>query len=243
MAIVFIVILMFAGNSGAAYGSLTRCGPYQLQIRKGTPENGGGSVILSRERRPVLKVPGLWYVDEVLCQDLTGDGQPELIVIDFSGGATGCCVSGQIFLLTERPTRIGEFCCNPTIEDLNRDGRKEIITSNELTLEDIPHVVYREWTIFHIGCFDGKKFVDCSKKFPDEYRKHITGTLARLRKEKDPDADFQRMGSAVILFDFMIIGREQEGWRFLKKEFPEAIIRWLQGRRAEILEQVRPPFY
>jgi hypothetical protein len=154
-------------------------------------------------------------------QDLNADGEPEVLVDLYSGGAH-CC---SMLLIYGFDPAVGKYrrlrrdFGNPgyTLRDADGDGRTEIFTEDDRFsylfgsyLESArPLMILR---------YDGRRTVDVTREFPAEVERHskrILRLYKQLRREKDLDL---RGVLAAWQADNYLIGPDAaaQGWEYLK---------------------------
>ncbi|MFC4427917.1 hypothetical protein [Deinococcus navajonensis] len=112
--------------------SSSRCGAYTVQLRQNGFDDPEDSVSLLLRGRPLVTLRDV-HVSRDFCGDLTGDGVPEVILGQFSGGAH-CCFVYSIYSLT---TPLRRILYAPTahsdgfeITQLDGRGPKELVTGD-----------------------------------------------------------------------------------------------------------------
>jgi hypothetical protein len=138
--------------------------------------------------------------------DLDGDGQPEVLVDVFSGGAH-CCTTTRAFTWDGtgyQPTDIEWADAEYAVQDANGDGRPELVGQDA-------SFAYA-FTSYADSAFpprvlqvDHGKVVDVTRKFPKLVRAHASKLLKALRKAgKDSDV---RGVLAAYVADEWLLGR------------------------------------
>jgi hypothetical protein len=120
--------------------------------------------------------------------DLDGDGEPEVLVDSFSGGAH-CCLTARLLTWDGTgyaPTDFGYGDVGYQLKDLDGDGRPELV-GNDLVFSGA-------FTAFAASAFpplvlhaEHGKFADVTKRFPALIRKDAAARLEDLRKAKKGD--------------------------------------------------------
>jgi hypothetical protein len=118
--------------------------------------------------------PGAYDRDSVAVADLTGDGEPEVIVTLYWGGAH-CCTIGVILSFDGTAYRVSEYNFGDpgyTVTDLEGDGRSEFLTRDA-------RFAYRyaayAFSIFPVQVlsWDGTKVVDTTNAHKDLVREDV----------------------------------------------------------------------
>lgn len=150
----------------------------------------GDSALKIRDKTgKVLKIVTGESVADVLSLkkeiDLTGDGEKEIVIEDFTGGAH-CCNKYLIFQYKSGAlTQIGFLDFGngeiEKYEDMDEDGIVEIIGSDDrlayfmtgfANTPMLPRIIH----------YENGKFVECVKKFPQVLRKRADGYEKELKK-------------------------------------------------------------
>jgi hypothetical protein len=120
--------------------------------------------------------------------DLDGDGEPEVLVDSFSGGAH-CCLNARLLTFNGTGYTPEDFNYGDVgyqLKDLDGDGRPELVGNDP--------IFSAVFTAFAASAFpplvlhaDHGKFVDVTKRFPSLIRKDATARLKDLRKAAKGD--------------------------------------------------------
>lgn len=179
------------------------------------------------------------------CIDVDGDGVPEAVITDYHSHAGGAPINeSNIFKSTNNrieliETIVGEFGELAAFNDLNKDGKTEVITyvtwSNwgDLTLRNSPATP-------EIYCYKNSSFIDCTKQFPQIIKAEIDSTLKEAREKKEHKNEYNKhpvlkqeyigfmKGRALkYLALFSKLGQEKQGWEGVEKLFPDSY-KWLK---------------
>jgi subtilisin-like proprotein convertase family protein len=165
---------------------------------------------------PVVREPG----GAVSVRDLDRDGEPEVLVDFYSGGAH-CCWYTDVYrylprLRTYRPTVGFWGDLGVRIVDLGRDGRLEFRTGDDrfayaftsFAASVFPPLILR---------FDHGRFVDVTRRFPRLVQRDAAKQYAlyrSVRRSKDGDV---RGILAAWLADEYLLGRGPAGWGVLRR--------------------------
>jgi hypothetical protein len=168
-------------------------------------------------------------LDPVSGQDITGDGNPDLVIERYSGGAS-CCFSCVVLSLGEELTRISlplDSSTQATFRDLDGDGIPEVIGTDDrfrcvlccCANSPLPTVVLR---------YDrGRGYVPASPDFPEiydaeipEYQAKAEGRWNGLFEEQDPTGQCYVLP---LVLAYLYSGRAAEAWEALTQYSPSTV--------------------
>jgi len=165
---------------------------------------------------PVVGQPG----GAVHVRDLDRDGEPEVLVDFYSGGAH-CCFYTDVYRYvarsrTYRPTVGFWGDLYPKLADLGLDGRPEFRTGDDRFAYVFTSFAGSAFPL-RILRFDHGRFVDVTRRFPKLVRRNAAELYARYRsglRSAFPDV---RGILAAWLADEYLLGRGAAGWRVLER--------------------------
>jgi hypothetical protein len=156
--------------------------------------------------------------------DLDGNGEPEVLLDLYSGGAH-CCSSTRIYHRSGDPPRYQVATHdwgNPgyRLEDLEGDGRLEFVTGDDAfsgaftsyAASRRPPVVLR---------FDDKALQDVTRRYPKLIEQDATECWKAFQElsPKDPTGNDVRGVAAAYVADEFLLERGSEGWRRLIESY------------------------
>lgn len=166
--------------------------------------------------------------------DLDKDGNEDLVLRLFSGGAH-CCFGYQIYSLGKLMKKLGDLKlndCGETIElkDVNGDGVWEILACNSAFtyLKKIPFA-QSPFPPMIFG-LEGGKYVSQDKKLRQVFDEDIT-QQRKIILEKG----FAEETAIQIVLDYLLSGREEEAWRNFDELFANAPNK--EDRKTELKER------
>jgi hypothetical protein len=149
--------------------------------------------------------------------DLDGDGEPEVLVDTFSGGAH-CCLTARLLTFDGTGYAPKDFNYGDVgyqLKDLDGDGRPELVGQDP--------VFSGAFTAFAASAFpplvlhaDHGRFVDVTKRFPALVRKDAAARLKALRKAKKGD-DVRGILAAYVA-DQYLLGKASVASRELARQ-------------------------
>ena len=156
----------------------------------------------------------------VRVRDLDRDGEPEVLVDLYSGGAH-CCFYTDVYRYvprsrTYRPTLGFWGDLSPRLADLGGDGRPELRTGDDRFAYVFASFAASAFPI-RILRFDHGRFVDVTRRFPRLVRRDATELYALYRSQlRSPSYDVRGI-LAAWLADQYSLGRGRAGWRVLER--------------------------
>jgi subtilisin-like proprotein convertase family protein len=156
----------------------------------------------------------------VRVRDLDRDGEPEVLVDFYSGGAH-CCFYTDVYRYvarsrTYRPT-VGYWGdLSPKLVDLGLDGRPEFRTGDDRFAYAFTAFAASAFPV-RILRFDHGRFVDVTRRFPRFVRGDAAELYALYRSQLRSSAYDVRGILAAWLADRYSLGRGRAGWRVLDR--------------------------
>jgi subtilisin-like proprotein convertase family protein len=153
-------------------------------------------------------------------RDLDRDGEPEVLVDFYSGGAH-CCYYTDVYRYVARsrayrPTVGFWGDLFPTLVDLGRDGRPEFRTGDDRFAYVFSSFAASAFPI-RILRFDHGRFVDVTRRFPQLVRRDAAALYASYRSQLRSASYDVRGVLAAWLADQYLLGRGPAGWRVLER--------------------------
>jgi hypothetical protein len=204
--------------------TITRAGAvgFNRAIPKVIPD---GSIILSQKDNP----------DDVRVLDLDGDGEPEVVVSGFSGGAHCCFVGGFYDLRGTSYAETTEFFGSYGFElrDIGKDGTLEIDAA-DVRFEDIysSHAAsFPPVRILRFSKAGGTAhLVDVTRRHPSKIRANAKTAKSLFKEFMRSDGLTQARGVvATYVADQYLLGRGKVGLRELDRQAARGVL----GRTAK----------
>jgi|GEM_PF-1394956 len=159
------------------------CGAYEA-VATGAVGSRPTRLLLQRQGRVMTTVTA-YAIAAVSCDDVTGDGAPDLLARTFSGGAH-CCETVRVWSLGDKPRLVLDYAAGnaggASARDLDGDGRAELLLGDDgLAYFDDLDYASSPSSLPLVACFAGETFRDCTAEHPEALRE----AAARFRERLD----------------------------------------------------------
>jgi hypothetical protein len=190
---------------------------------------------------PVVTVDWVTGLNGLSGQDITGEGNPDLVIERYSGGAH-CCFSYVVFDLGSLLTMIPLPLDSPgqaTFRDLDGDGVYEVVSCDRVFECRYCSCVGSYLPMVVLRYVHGKGYVPANPEFPQLYDADIENHQEQAERAQAKDfEESDPTGKCVVLplvLDYLYSGRVNEAWEALYRyyKFPD-----VDAFRAEIEEIV-----
>ncbi len=171
-------------------------------------------------------------------RDLDGDGEPEVLVDFYSGGAH-CCTSTWIYRFTGSsyvgtPMDWGDFSYN--LKDLNHDGRPEFLTSDDRFAYTF--TAYAEdWFPPRVFDYQAGKFTDVTRSYPSLARANAKQALKLYHSKHRNQLDLRGVVAGYVA-DQYLLGHGSRGWKLVSSARKHGLLKgigkgdpWPHGAR------------
>jgi len=207
------------------------CGAYEA-ITTGAVGLRPTRLLLQRQGRLMTTVSD-YAIAGVSCEDLTGDGEPELVARTFTGGAH-CCETVRAWSLRDKPRLILDYAAGNaggvSVRDLNADGRAELLLGDDgLAYFDDLDYTSSPSSLPLVACFANESFRDCTTEHPGA----LHDAAARFRERLEPSASGAApkrvRGAALGLFAVsLLLGEEDRARQAIQEAVQnEKLMGWL----------------
>ncbi len=192
---------------------------------------------------PVKKMSAIHF--DLYCEPVREKGKNEPVVVEYTGGAH-CCWTYRVY--TEQEGKVLETLLDvgngyePRFEDLNGDGIKEILASDDRLdyFDDLSHAVSPFLPM--VLCYSVGKFQDCSAQFPQVTRDWLNQELKKAQKETEKWNSEMRKGRALGIFAASVrMGEKEKGYQRIGKFCSAECLDWLKKYEVEIIEIATTP--
>ena len=207
-------------------------GPYVIRIWRNTTSemlmNFDSIATIQTVGQPMTQIDMAPGLHDLTGTDITGEGNPDVVIETYSGGAH-CCFSTIVYDLGPTPTevlRTPESNCSGSFEDLDNDGVMEFVTCDDLFS-------------YQYCCFAGSPAVKIIMKYyPDEgylpastsfrllYAEDIANHTAAA--EKAPPGEYcewdetNKCAVLPVVLDYLYSGQWDMAWSELDRLYPHA---------------------
>jgi subtilisin-like proprotein convertase family protein len=175
----------------------------------------------------------------VTVRDLDGDGEPEVLVDLYTGGAH--CCSYTVILRYEGDTYRGTVALwgDPgySLQDLDRDGRPELVTADDRFAYAFTFYA-ASFLPLRVESYDHGTLTDVTSRFPSLVRAEASSLWAEYLKERRSRENDLRGVLAAWLADEYRLGRADEGWQRIEAAYrrgelsaPRVDPLWPAGRK------------
>jgi hypothetical protein len=182
---------------------------------------------------------GFKAIPPLRVRDLDADGEPEVLLTAFSGGAH-CCIVAQIFQL--KPDASGYSAMDRDfgnggfeLRDLNRDGRPEFVSDDDAFAYRFTAYAFSGRPIV-ISLYDHGKYVNVTERFPRLVRRNARffwrGYLS-LRRNRD---DSPRGQISAWAADQYRLGKRAYALRVLRREARRGFLGSSPARRQRFIQ-------
>jgi subtilisin-like proprotein convertase family protein len=152
-------------------------------------------------------------------RDLDGDGEPEVLVDLYTGGAH-CCFYTVVFRWDGQRYRGSPILWGDPgyeLRDLNHDGRPELVTADDRFAYTFTYYAASALPI-RILHYDHGRFVDATGEFPALVRSEAAELRSEYLKTRGPDADVRGILAAYLADEYRL-GRSAEGWQLVDEAY------------------------
>jgi len=175
-------------------------------------------------------------ITSINAEDLDGDGKKEILIEKFSGGAH-CCTSLYLGRITKGKFQYIDSVyfgnCSYMLEDLNKDGKREIISCNDMFAYFFTNYAQSR---FPVLIYALKKGV--LKLVNEEFKSFVNKDINALKEELKPylsagfgcpktenedtfntDAGAVKAILAAITANYFYIGETSKGYKYIEKVY------------------------
>jgi hypothetical protein len=252
-ALLLAVSVWATGLSSVPFAAGARapaqCAGHTLRFLAGNRTAGQSERLEIRRGRTVVETMAGWGwgIEDVRCNDLTGDATPELIVALYSGGAH-CCTTIHVFQFQPTPRWILNFAAgNAGGFTIQRDstGRPALILGDgglayygDLCFACSPS------SLPLAACYEGTRFVECTRRFPAVIQAAVDLYSDRLkdavRSTHTSRTEYMKGGALGVYAAHVLRGKDADGLAAARRlgATPE-VMSWLTRQRDGVVTWFR----
>jgi hypothetical protein len=207
----------------------------------------GKVLILAAPGQPDITIGGITRIEALTGNDITGEGNPDLVVELFTGGAH-CCFSTIVYDLGPTPTKVLETPlsnCSGRFENLDADNIPEYHTCDDLFAYRYCSYAASPMADVVLQYQAGVGYVPASPRFPQIYADEIiTHTTWAQNAQPAGWGEWDGTSKCAVLpivLDYMYMGQPALAWGVMDQlyNFPDKYLFW-----AEIVRSIsQSPLY
>ncbi len=221
-------------------------GAYTIRFWRGV---GAGTTTFVSNNIVTIAVPGqpteqvetVYKIDELSGKDITGEGNPDLILDIFSGGAH-CCFSTVVYDLGSKLTKVMDLKpsnCSGKFADIDNDGKYEYVTCDDaFAYKYCPYVSSPVARVI-FKYIPGQSYTPVNPQYSSQYDADI-GRHLNMAEDAQPGglAEWDGTSKCAVLplvLDYLYSGRTAEAWETLYRYYPYPDV---EDFRAEIEQTI-----
>jgi len=217
-------------------------GAYTIRLWR-NPSNEMGFdrvVILSRPGQPEARVEFVAEVGAETGTDLTGEGNPDVVIRVYTGGAH-CCFSTIVYDLGPALTRVLETPlsnCDGSFRDLDGDGVFEYVTCDDLFAYVYCPFAGSPAVQVILAYEPGRGYQPASPRYAEAYAEVIESHAAQARATQPGELGewdaTNKCGVLPLVLDYLYTGQEALAWAVFQELYdgPDAELFWAEVRQA-----------
>jgi hypothetical protein len=160
-------------------------------------------------------------------RDLDGDGEPEVLLDLYSGGAH-CCTSTWIYRFTGTtyvgtPMDWGDW--SYTLKDLNHDGKPELLTKDD-RFAYVFTAYAEDWFPPRVFDYKAGKLTDVTRRFPALARADAKRALRIYHSKHRNQLDLRGVVAAYVA-DQYLVGHGSRGWKLVSSARKHGLLKGL----------------
>lgn len=199
-----------------------------------------GTLTITHDKAAPIIFDGVTTFYDLPVIDLTGEGNPDVMIRTRNGGSH-CCGGVILYDLGEQPREVlmisggfgsmeGSWLDAEPFHDLDGDGIYEIIGRESVDLDcTVPQAKI-------ILKFENGRYYNIGALYPEQYQDEIK--TFRERIEKAATDAFPYCALAELMLTYIYSGQEELGWAVVQQRYPETELGTL---RADLATAVSDP--
>ncbi|GAA5503466.1 hypothetical protein Dxin01_03224 [Deinococcus xinjiangensis] len=206
------------------------CGSYSVRLAENGFDEPDDKVSLIKNGKTYVTLSDT-MVEMQQCGDITGDGIPEVVLMQFSGGAH-CCATHSVYSLTTPPRRILETFTGHgdslEVEQLDGRGPKEIVNTDWRFAYDLGMSFADSPALPRIYSLVGGQYVENTRAFPAWLLKQVTPASAK---------NFAG-GDALYSYSLYLLAGKPAAADAYLKTLPKTYAAWLNNYAPDIRQRL-----
>jgi hypothetical protein len=206
----------------------------------------GDMLTIAAVGQSLTVIEDFWSLNDLTGTDITGEGEPDLVVERFTGGAH-CCGSTLVYNLGPNLTLVMETPlsnCSGSFQELNGDGTLEFVTCDDLFAYTYCCFAGSPMVTVVLQYQTGRGYVPASPHFVDIYADEISTHLASAQTTGPYGCEWDQTNKCSVLpliLDYLYAGQHDQALTALYQHYPypDRLVFW-----AEIIQAVtKSPLY
>ncbi len=221
-------------------------GSYAIRLWRNTNEDDfgfpfDGIATISALEQPTVQIENAVGLNDLTGSDITGEGNPDVIVERYTGGAH-CCSSTIIYDLGPAMTKVleaPESNCGGRLEDLDGDGVYEFVTCDDMFAYVYCCYAGSPAVTVILKYEPGEGYVPASPSFAEAYEEDVARDL-ELAEGASPGENCEwgndtKCQVLPLVLDYLYLGQVDKAWSEFDRlyDYPDAAL-----FRTEIQEMV-----
>ena len=171
-------------------------------------------------------------ISDVSFHEIDGQAPLELVVDTWSGG-NHCCFTKYIYALGPPITTAYAKETLGYFEDLNNDGKEELIHQGIVYIGDLPMCCYPIYN--SVEGWDGEGFVEQTGLYPILAERNMEQNRTDFLNASS-EGDVTNLNSAALGYyaNAVIIGQGQQAWEWLEQNASNDVLAWLLPLRTDV---------
>lgn len=169
---------------------------------------------------------------EVSFHEIDGQAPEELVIDTYSGGAH-CCFTTHMYQLDDPTKEMYTGKSFFSLEDLDGDGKEEVISRSMVYLEDIPFCCQPFYET--VGVWNGENFVDRTALFPAFAEANMAQNRTELLEANSTQDEVGQKSAAFGFYaNAVMLNQGEQAWQWLEQNAASNILEWLLPFRETI---------
>ncbi len=219
-------------------------GAYTLRLWRNTAADAWGYdniITISADDHVLAQIEMVWGIGELTGEDITGEGNPDVVIETFTGGAH-CCFSTIVYDLGPTLTQVlktRESNCGGRFEDLDGDAIPEFVTCDDLFAYVYCAYASSPMVLSILKYDPAQGYVPAGPSFPHLYTEAIA-QHTEMAQNAVPEGlgEWDQTTKCAVLplvLDYLYAGQADRAWAELNGlyHYSDALLFW-----AEVVQAV-----